>query len=156
MNLIRRPLLGVLGVSTLLCCCSAVYAAEAISTRSTVYMLPVIVIRGQGPRTTTFLIFRRFRRFLRFRRSEDDGIYKGKRPLVAPLGLAAGARLPGLCCRGYAAGAMLQGLCCRCYAAGAMLQGLCRGCYAADHFYRSRAPTAEPLQHSPGSIAPAA
>ena len=111
-------------------------------------MLPVIVIRGQGPRTT---IFRRFRRFLIFRRSEDDGIYKGKRPLVAPLGLAAGARLPGpmlqklccrgyaagsmlqvLCCRGYAAGAMPQGLCCRGYAAGAMLQGLCRKGYAAD------------------------
>ena len=137
----------MLGVSTLLCCCSAVYAAEAISTRSTVYMLPVIVIRGQGPRTTTFLTFRTF---LIFRRSEDDGIYKGKRPLVAPLGLAAGARLPGpmlqkLCCRGYAAGSMLQVLCCRGYVAGtmprvlccrgyaarAMLQGLCRRGYAA-------------------------
>ena len=57
----------------------------------------------------------------------------GPRPSrgASPLGYAALARLPGLCCNGSAARDMLQGLCCRGYNAGALLHGVCCTGYAA-------------------------
>ena len=58
---------------------------------------------------------------------------RGPRPSrgASPLGYAARAMLPGLCCKGSGARDMRQGLCCTGYAAGAMLHGLCcAGCAA--------------------------